>query len=664
MKKNKFLMTLVLSSSCLFALASCQGAQGPKGDQGEPGINGTNGTNGTDGKNGSSVLTGTGVPASTLGNDGDSYIDTETFDFYSKNNGSWSKVGNIKGSTGEQGEIGSQGEEGKKGTSLLSGSGVPSSDLGNDGDSYIDTTTFDFYSKANGEWKKYGNFKGSDGQKGEDGTKGEDGKQGTSVLTGSGEPASTLGNDGDSYIDTSSFDFYTKADGAWTKVGSIKGDKGDQGEKGDKGNSGWSGSKGDKGDTAWSNTILYSEYGYITPSAGSALENEEISFTVHQNDYDNHRLTGLTFKNPSLDDEEKTISIDYTGEDFKVEKVDGTNDYTFTTTMLKGGFVVSANFASKNLTVSLPKNVQNGSISLVDGEGATYFPGDTVKLKITFATNYRIKSFTLNGNTYDKAKLTGSNGDFTYEATIGEKVLDIAILFEEYTDLEYSLDYDENGDPFYIVTGIGGYPNGTLSIPEEYDGVTVKEIAANAFNGDINSKFQSSITSIVIPNTVTKIGDNAFSRCYNANSITIGNNVESIGQEAFYCCNHVTSITIPKSVTSVKYCAFYGMTSLKSVTVGDGTIKFENRVFWSCDNLETFIISKKDITIGESVFLGCNKIKIYYNGVKENIEQVKDSDGNDYDTSSWYFYSETEPEDKAGKYWYYKENVPTSWNNN
>ena len=100
MKKNKFLMTLVLSSSCLFALASCQGAQGPKGDQGEPGINGTNGTNGTDGKNGSSVLTGTGVPASTLGTDGDSYIDTETFDFYSKKDGSWSKVGNIKGSTG------------------------------------------------------------------------------------------------------------------------------------------------------------------------------------------------------------------------------------------------------------------------------------------------------------------------------------------------------------------------------------------------------------------------------------------------------------------------------------------------------------------------------------------------------------------------------------
>ena len=175
-KKNKFIFLATLSTACLFSLASCQGAQGPKGDQGDPGINGTNGTDGINGTNGSSVLTGSGVPASSLGSDGDSYIDTDTFDFYSKKSGAWSKIGNIKGSTGEQGSQGEQGEEGKKGTSLLSGSGVPSSDLGSDGDSYIDTTTFDFYSKSNGEWKKYGNFKGQDGTKGEEGTKGEDGK--------------------------------------------------------------------------------------------------------------------------------------------------------------------------------------------------------------------------------------------------------------------------------------------------------------------------------------------------------------------------------------------------------------------------------------------------------------------------------------------------------
>lgn len=50
-----------------------------------------------------SLRTGTGVPSSTLGNDGDSYIDTATWDYYVKVNGSWIKIGNIKGADGSDG---------------------------------------------------------------------------------------------------------------------------------------------------------------------------------------------------------------------------------------------------------------------------------------------------------------------------------------------------------------------------------------------------------------------------------------------------------------------------------------------------------------------------------------------------------------------------------
>ena len=33
-------------------------------------------------------------------------------------------------------------------------------------------------------------------------------------------------------------------------------------------------------------------------------------------------------------------------------------------------------------------------------------------------------------------------------------------------------------------------------------------------------------------------------------------------------------------------------------------------------------------------------------------------------TTDWYFYSENDPKDPSGKYWYYDNGVPTSWNNN
>ena len=115
--------------------------------------------------------------------------------------------------------------------------------------------------KSNGGTLDYNTWldsiKGKDGTNGKDGVNGKDGKDGTSILTGEGAPLDKNGKDGDVYIDTASFDFYTKKDGKWVKTGNIKGDKGDkgdtgatglQGEKGDKGDTGATGPQGDKGD--------------------------------------------------------------------------------------------------------------------------------------------------------------------------------------------------------------------------------------------------------------------------------------------------------------------------------------------------------------------------------------------------------------------------------
>lgn len=115
--------------------------------------------------------------------------------------------------------------------------------------------------KSNGGTLDYNTWldsiKGKDGTNGKDGVNGKDGKDGTSILTGEGAPLDKNGKDGDVYIDTASFDFYTKKDGKWVKTGNIKGDKGDkgntgatglQGEKGEKGDTGATGPQGEKGD--------------------------------------------------------------------------------------------------------------------------------------------------------------------------------------------------------------------------------------------------------------------------------------------------------------------------------------------------------------------------------------------------------------------------------
>ena len=99
--KKKFLLPLI----CLlaFSLSACgtKGDTGPQGEQGIPGENGQDGQNGVDGKDGTSVRTGNGTPSNTLGQDGDSYIDLDTWDYYVKENGSWVLKGNIKGQDGQ-----------------------------------------------------------------------------------------------------------------------------------------------------------------------------------------------------------------------------------------------------------------------------------------------------------------------------------------------------------------------------------------------------------------------------------------------------------------------------------------------------------------------------------------------------------------------------------
>ena len=75
----------------------------------------------------------------------------------------------------------------------------------------------------------------------------------------------------------------------------------------------------------------------------------------------------------------------------------------------------------------------------------------------------------------------------------------------------------------------------------------------------------TSLTSIIIPDSVTSIGSYAFHNCTSLTSITIPDSVTSIGDWAFYYCTNLTSITIPDSVTSIGSHAFYSCRSLKSI---------------------------------------------------------------------------------------------------
>ena len=139
-----------------------KGEDGKDGEQGPPGkdgVDGTNGVDGVDGINGRDGVDGVDGKDGTNGKDG---VDGK--DGKDGRNGSTGAKGE-KGDRGEQGPQGEQGiqgpkgENGKDGSSFLTGNGEPTPSLGKDGDTYLDLLTYKLYSKSNGTWSFIGSLK-------------------------------------------------------------------------------------------------------------------------------------------------------------------------------------------------------------------------------------------------------------------------------------------------------------------------------------------------------------------------------------------------------------------------------------------------------------------------------------------------------------------------
>lgn len=154
---------------------------------------------------------------------------------------------------------------------------------------------------------------------------------------------------------------------------------------------------------------------------------------------------------------------------------------------------------------------------------------------------------------------------------------------------------------------------GAITIPN-----SVTTIGDDAFSSC------SGLTSVTIPNSVTTIGEYAFSSCSGLTSITIPNSVKEIGRYAFWYCRGLTSITIPNSVTTIESNAFQYCSGLTSpiynaniyaympesytgaYTIPNGIKQIAGGAFEGCKNLNSITIPNSVTTIEEDAFYGCS----------------------------------------------------------
>jgi len=207
--------------------------------------------------------------------------------------------------------------------------------------------------------------------------------------------------------------------------------------------------------------------------------------------------------------------------------------------------------------------------------------------------------------------------------------------------------------------------SGTLTIPSTIDGLTVVAIGDSAFAGtaviygNLAINYPDSVlTSVVIPDTVTNIGQAAFDDCNNLTNIVVWGNlgsyafgdcvslatvtilgnatainefafaechnlirisiprgVTSIGPDAFSDCYALTCVTIPESVASIADGTFGGCTSLAGIAIPNSVTNIGQNAFIQCASLTNVIIPPSITSIGSRSFLGCSLLAgVYFAG--------------------------------------------------
>jgi hypothetical protein len=123
--------------------------------------------------------------------------------------------------------------------------------------------------------------------------------------------------------------------------------------------------------------------------------------------------------------------------------------------------------------------------------------------------------------------------------------------------------------------------------------------------GNFAFLFCAGVSNVIIGDSVTNIGRDAFAGCWLLN-VTIGNHVTRIGERAFEYCIGLSNLAISDSVTSIGDLAFYGCYGLTNATFGTNVTSIGTNVFEGCDGLTSVTLPASLTNIGDFAFYQCN----------------------------------------------------------
>ena len=132
-----------------------------------------------------------------------------------------------------------------------------------------------------------------------------------------------------------------------------------------------------------------------------------------------------------------------------------------------------------------------------------------------------------------------------------------------------------------------------LDIPEQLDGHAVTSIGYYAMGN------YADLQSVTLPETLTEIGNGAFSLCRALTDINLPGGLKKIDTAAFFGCSSLKSVVIPQGVASIGNTAFRQCVSLESVSIPDSVTSIGKMAFFDCGSLSWIVLPQSIDSIGD-----------------------------------------------------------------
>lgn len=213
------------------------------------------------------------------------------------------------------------------------------------------------------------------------------------------------------------------------------------------------------------------------------------------------------------------------------------------------------------------KEIKLGSVSLKEGSNTIQIKavgGDCINLDYIEFKNSAASSFISSIET--PTKPTENNINYQFHGwDLLNKENDVTSYVAHYEEATKGLEFDRNKVDVYHGS------SKDVIIPSWWNGYPITEIGGNAFGA-------TDVESVVLPETITYIGDNAFNNASKLSSINFPNSLTGIGTNAFQNCTSLEEANLNEGLKEIWYHAFEG-SGLKQVIVPSTVERIHDNVF-------------------------------------------------------------------------------------